>query len=119
MDIQTRMLDASQNLVEMALNGRLDAYTSQAVKVRLHEIIDEIASAVIINLAEVYFIDSSGLSALVSGLRVAREKDKDLLLVGLSKQAKMVFKLTMLDRIFVTYETVEDALDNLPDQLSS
>jgi anti-anti-sigma factor len=113
MDIQTRIVDSSRNVVVLTLTGRLDAYSSQTVKETLHQLIDGSAAVVVINLAEVYFIDSSGLSALVSGLRVAREKNKDILLAGLSKQAKMVFKLTMLDRIFTVYSTVEDALDQL------
>lgn len=58
-------------------------------------------------------MDSSGLSALVSGLRIARENNKELILVGLSRQAQIVFNLTMMDRIFVIHSSIEAALESL------
>lgn len=113
MDIQTKTLDESQNLVEVVLNGRLDIQSSEAVKTCLHNAIDTETMLILINLESVYFIDSAGLSALVSGLRVARENNKDIILAGLNKQAEMVFKLTMLDRIFVIHPTIESALASI------
>ncbi len=113
MDIQTKTLDESQNLVEVILNGRLDIQSSEAVKTCLHNVIDTVTTLILVDLENVYFIDSAGLSALVSGLRVARENDKDIILAGLNKQAEMVFKLTMLDRIFVIHPSMESALANI------
>lgn len=108
-----RILGESPEIVEVALTGRLDAYSSETMKTQLHQAVGETRSYVLVNLSEVYFIDSAGLSALVSGLRLARENDKDVVLVGLNKQAKMVFRLTMLDRIFAVYSTVAEATESL------
>ena len=93
-----------------------DAYiqSSEAVKTCLHNAVDTTVTLILIDLEKVYFIDSAGLSALVSGLRVARENNKDIILAGLNKQAEMVFKLTMLDRIFVIHASVESALADIP-----
>lgn len=113
MEIQTKTLDEVQKLVEVVLKGRLDLQSSEAVKTRLHEVIEATPASVVVNLEEVHFIDSAGLSALVSGLRFARERDKDIILAGLNKQAEMVFKLTMLDQIFTIYPSLENALENL------
>lgn len=111
MDIKTRPLNDVQTLVEVALAGRLDIQASQAVKTELHRIIETDAINVIVSLQDVTFIDSAGLSALVSGLRVAREKGKDILLVNPNDQAQMLFKLTMLDRIYKIFPTLQTALD--------
>jgi anti-anti-sigma factor len=112
MDIQTRPL-SDKNYIEVVLNGRLDMQSSEAVKSKLHQVIGMDYGVAVVDLTEVYFIDSSGLSALVSGLRAAREHEKDIVLVGLNKQAEMVFKLTMLDRVFALYPSTQAALTTL------
>jgi len=112
-NIQTRSLNEAQDLIEVILKGRLDIQSSEAIRTQLHTVIKTEISRLIVNLEEVYFIDSAGLSALVSGLRVARENNKDIILVGLNKQAEMVFKLTMLDRVFIIHPTLERALEAL------
>jgi len=61
----------------------------------------------------VSFIDSSGLAALVSGLRSARERKGDIVLSGVQSQAQTVFRLTMLDRVFAIHPTFEQAKQSL------
>jgi anti-sigma B factor antagonist len=68
---------------------------------------------IIVDLENVSFIDSSGLVALVSGLRAAREKKGVILLGGIRPQAQAVFRLTMLDRIFPIHPTSNDAKRSL------
>jgi len=113
MDIQTKPLNDPLKGVQIILKGRLDIQSSEAVKNQLQQVIHTSAAVAIVTLDQVHFIDSAGLSALVSGLRLAREQDKDIVLVGLTKQAEMVFKLTMLDRIFSIYPTLDNALASL------
>lgn len=57
------------------------------------------------------FIDSSGLGALVAGLKKTRQAAGDLRIAGANEQALMVLGLTNLDRVMRPHETVEDALD--------
>ena len=97
------------------MNGRLDAANREAVRTRLHDLVAGPAATIVVNLENVPFIDSSGLSALVSGLRAAREQHKDIILIKLNKQAEMVFNLTMMDRVFSIFPSVQLALDSLPD----
>ena len=113
MDIHVETLDESAKIVSVTFDGRLDSHSRKQAKAELHETIKGSASFVLIDLSQVPFIDSSGLSALVSGLRVARENNKEFLLVGLSRQAQMVFSLTMMDRVFTIYPSVEVALENI------
>ena len=113
MEIETKALNESQDYVEVRLRGRLDLQSSDVIKTKLHQLVDTPISVTFMNLTEVNFIDSAGLSALVSGLRLARERDKDIILVGLNDQAKMIFKLTMLDRIFAIHPSMESALASL------
>ena len=111
MDITFQELGANQVLVR--LSGRLDATTSSEVKAILKRQIEAGQFQIIIDLQDVPFIDSSGLAALVSGLRLAREKGGSVVLSGVQSQAHIVFRLTMLDRVFVIYPTPEEAQQNL------
>ncbi len=111
MDISHQAL--KPNLAIVCLKGRLDASSSSEVKVILKNLIETGHLNVIVDLQDVPFIDSSGLAALVSGLRLARENGGNIVLSGVQPQAHTVFRLTMLDRVFNIYATPEDAQQNL------
>lgn len=106
MEISHRMLNAAVTLVH--LNGRLDAAASAEVKATLQQLLAQ-QPKLIVDLQQVPFIDSSGLAALVSGLRLAREKGGNIALCGVQPQAETVFRLTMLDRIFPIYANCHEA----------
>lgn len=107
MEIIHRTLE--RDIVLVCLNGRLDATAHSAVKASLAPLAMKEHSKIIIDLQQVPFIDSSGLASLVSGLRLAREKGGNIALSGIQSQARTVFHLTMLDRIFSIHPTYEAA----------
>jgi anti-sigma B factor antagonist len=57
------------------------------------------AKKVIVNLENVPFIESHGLAALVIGLKIF-DDGKNLRLAAPQAQPKLLFELTMFDRIF-------------------
>jgi len=116
MKSQIEILDEAKGITGVIFEGRLDVSSREDVKDQLHHLLASNTSIIVANLEHVPFIDSSGLSALVSGLRIAREQNKDIVLVGLNKQAQMVFNLTMMDRVFSIYSSTEDALNSLLNQ---
>lgn len=65
---------------------------------------------VVVDLAGTTFLDSSGLGALVGGLRRAREAGGDLRIARAGDQVHAVLVLTTMDRVLRPYETVDDAL---------
>jgi anti-sigma B factor antagonist len=67
---------------------------------------------VVLDLGKVPFIDSSGLAALVSGLKTLNEKDGSLKLASLQSQADLLFKLTMFDKVFEIFADVDSALQS-------
>lgn len=111
MDISFQTLEA--NIVLIRLNGRLDALGSPNLSTALATKLDQGYRKIIVDLENVSFVDSSGLVALVSGLRAAREKKGDIFLSGIRPQAQAVFRLTMLDRIFPIHPTYDDAKRSL------
>lgn len=65
---------------------------------------------VVVDLGETDFLDSSGLGALVGGLRSARAAGGDLRIARVGAQVRTVLELTTMDRVLVPYETVDGAL---------
>ncbi len=107
MNVTCQGLEPEITLVQ--LDGRLDAQTSPTVKAKLQELIEDGQTKIIVDLEQVSFIDSAGLVALVSGLRLARKEDGSVVLSGVQPQAQVVFQLTMLDRIFAIHPTIKEA----------
>lgn len=90
--------------------GRLDADTAQGLKKQLQEIAQAGPESVVVDMQAVDFIDSSGLSALVSGLKALRQHGGALHLSKPQTQALTALRLTMLDRVFPIFPSVEEAL---------
>jgi anti-sigma B factor antagonist len=56
--------------------------------------------ALIVNLERVEYLDSAGLMALVSALRLAQKLGRCMSLCSVSPAIRIVFELTQLDRVF-------------------
>jgi anti-sigma B factor antagonist len=77
-----------------------------------HQLIDYITEgnrSIVLDLRAVSFIDSSGLGALVSSLKVIG-KEGDLVLSGTGGTVASMFKLTRMDKVFRIFGTTEEAV---------
>jgi anti-sigma B factor antagonist len=95
------------------LEGRFDAGNADAVKDALKQAIGSGVRQVVVDMTQVPFIDSAGLSTLVSALKMTRRAGGDVVLAGVQPQTLTVFSLTMLDKVFAIYPTRQLALDSL------
>lgn len=64
---------------------------------------------IILNLADVHYIDSSGLGTLVGLYTSARNVGGEIKLAALTGRVKDVLQITKLGSIFEFYESAEDA----------
>ncbi len=62
-------------------------------------------AAVVVDLADVSYVDSSGVAVLVQGLKAARKRQQEFRLRSPSKQAVAVLKLAGLLTLFVIEDT--------------
>jgi anti-sigma B factor antagonist len=62
-----------------------------------------------VDLAGVDFMDSSGLGALISGLKTTRQAGGDLRIAAPSEQVKLVLQLTNMERVLLAHERAETA----------
>ena len=107
MDVTVESPEDGKAVVRLV--GRLDLLTAADVKQRLARAAADYRRLVV-DLGQVTFIDSSGLGALVGGLKAARVAGGDLRIARPGDQARTVLELTTLDRVLRPYPTVDEAL---------
>ncbi|MDM9383468.1 STAS domain-containing protein [Chlorogloeopsis sp. ULAP01] len=64
----------------------------------------------VIDLAQVDFMDSSGLFALTKGLSAARSIGCRLVICNLQPSIQIIFELTQLDSVFEIFESYDAVL---------
>jgi len=109
---QIETSETGDGIVVVRLAGRLNAVSSPEAKERLKHLAAEASSSLVLDLSDLSFIDSSGLSALVAGYKAAAEAGGSLKLARMMPQVSEVFSLTHLDRVFETYPDLETALSS-------
>jgi len=93
----------------VALKGEVDMrHSPQARKIILASL--EHARPVLVELTGVTYIDSSGVASLIEGLQLAKKRQVDFCLAGVSTPVMNVLKLARLDRVFLIHATLEAAL---------
>lgn len=99
------------DVVVLSPSGRLNMVSAQRLKSTVDECVAAGRARLVVDLAGVDFIDSSGLGALIGGLKSARQASGDLRIAAAAEQVTTVLGLTNLDRILRPHPTIEDALD--------
>jgi len=94
----------------LTVSGEIHVTTAPEFSERLNEAIASGARALVIDMTEVAFIDSTGLSVLLNGLRRATRADGRLALVITNPTVRRLFEITKLDSTFDLQPTREAAL---------
>src|SRR5688500_14435224 len=94
----------------VSMKGRLDTACAEEAKAFVRRMVDEGHTNLIFDLGEVKFIDSSGLGALIAGLKAARLAGGGLRIAAPCEQVRYILRVSTLDRVLFPYPTVDDAL---------
>ena len=95
--------DHNDMLVVTANTTRIDASVAIQFKDQMRDVTDHGAPRVVLDLAQVDFIDSSGLGAIVAAMKLVGA-DRKLELANLTPTVEKVFKLTRMDTIFIIHQ---------------
>jgi anti-sigma B factor antagonist len=107
-DLSTREFDGH---VVVALGGELDLVDAAGVAAALATVAER-EPEIIVDLAALELIDSSGVAALARGRKLARYAGGDLLLAAPRQQVLRVLAITRLVDDFSVYASVEEAADS-------
>lgn len=91
------------------LESRIDAAAAIAFKDGIRDLADGGASRIVLDLAGVDFVDSSGLGAIVAVMKLLG-KERTLELAALSPAVEKVFRLTRMDSVFTIHPNASEAL---------
>ena len=91
------------------LRGRLNMVAAPRLRALVTDTVGRRRRQIVVDLAETDFMDSSGLGALIGGLKTARQAGGDLRIARPTEQVETVLKLTNMDRVLRPYPSVEDA----------
>lgn len=93
----------------LSLRGRLDALTSPELREPIESLLADGRFQVVVDLAGLELIDSSGVAAIVSLFKRARSQKGDVKIASLRGQPAQIFRLLRLGRAFDTYDGIDEA----------
>jgi len=100
--------------IVVEVHGELDMDTAPQLRDGLQRPIDAGAAQVVVDLAEVGFMDSSALGTLVASFKALRDRGGRLCLAGVQPPVRTVLSITSVDRVIDIYDTVQAAEDAMP-----
>ena len=90
---------------------KLDSSVAPGLKSELITLHAEGVKNIVLDLAEVKYTDSSGLSALLVGNRIVQEEGGIFILTTLSDHTLKLIKISQLDSVLNILPRVEEAID--------
>ena len=92
--------------------GRLNMVSARRLKEVLADLVGSGTTRIVVDMAQTTFLDSSGLGALIGGLKSARQGGGDLRIARPTPAVQAVFELTNLDRVLRARDSVDGAFDD-------
>ena len=95
--------------VVVSLGGELDLYNAEEVRAALLEACGDEPALLVVDLEEVRFIDSTALGVLIEAR--SRMADRCFRLAAPGLETRRALEVSGLDRHFLVFGTVTEALD--------
>jgi anti-sigma B factor antagonist len=94
------------------VEGEINLNTSPELRKAFEELSQGKSRKVVIDFAEVPYIDSSGLATLIELFQRLKKNNGALRICCVSDKVKNIFEITKLHRLFEVYSDQESALEN-------
>ncbi len=108
MDVRVR--NQLEGAVVIEVQGEVDLYTSPRVREAIVRAMTARSPTVVVDLAGVGYMDSSGVATLLEGLKLARGYGGAFRLAAPGDTVRQVFKFARLDKVFEIYSDAQGAL---------
>jgi anti-sigma B factor antagonist len=109
MNLDTR---EENGVIIFELNGEVDLETSPLLRQALLDHVNK-GTPVVVGMADVAYIDSSGIASLVEAYQTGRRSSTGFILANVSDSALRVLQLARLDKVFTITTTIDDAIKDL------
>ena len=105
--------DTQERVRVLSLGGEIDLHFARVFRTLLEQPTSVLPHAVVLDLSQVKFIDSSGIAVIIEHLRSATRRSKVFCIGGMSDAVKQVFEIIHLEKAMPVFETKEAALEAL------
>lgn len=95
------------------LTGEVDSYNAPKLRETMVALIEDGNADLILNLTGVDYIDSTGLGAMVAGLKRATEHGGSVRIICPNLPIYKVFQITSLIKVFTIYDSEQGAFGSL------
>jgi anti-sigma B factor antagonist len=101
----------SDGITVLTLSGRVTlGEESNQLRTRIKDVLAKGKTRLILDLADVSYIDSAGLGTLVAGFTSAQHQGASMKLANLTKKFREQLNITKLVTVFDVYDSVADAI---------
>ena len=94
----------------LTLRGEIDVYTAPQLRQAIVDLVDGGATSIVVDMAQVDFLDSTGLGVLVEGLKRVKRHDGTLSIVATQDKILKIFHITGLNKAFPIHSSVNEAV---------
>ncbi len=106
-------IERQGDTITVAPEGDIDAANAPLLREVLRQVLETGDTGhVDVTMRDVTFLDSSGLGALIAGLKSARQAGGDLRIARPTTAVVTVFELTNLDKVLRPRDSVDGAFDD-------
>ena len=92
------------------VSGEVDLYNVSELKKALFSITDGQHPSVIVDMKKINYMDSSGIGALVAGMKKMKAHSGKFALMNIHDDVLNILKLATLDKFFTIYNSEDDLL---------
>ncbi|OEJ13461.1 anti-anti-sigma factor [Brachyspira hampsonii] len=110
--MEVNVKELENNTVILKLDGDIDVYSSSDLKDFIFSQIELGAKKIIIDMEDVYYIDSSGIGVFISALGRFKKINGKICFIKITDPVKKVFELTKINSFFPVFATETEALAN-------
>lgn len=94
-------------------NTKLTVLIADDFKKNLCQLIDTSQRIIILNMASISFIDSSGFGTMVAVFTHAKNQQACLKLCNVKPMVMSLIKITKLDQVFEIYDNIDEAIKSV------
>lgn len=104
--------DAASGIAIIDLSGELNADAEEKLNATYAQVIQHDSRQVLLNFADVSYINSTGIALVVGVLARARKEHRDITACGLTEHYREIFEITRLSDFMPIFSDEASALAN-------
>jgi anti-sigma B factor antagonist len=94
----------------LQLEGEIDLHVSPEIAESLRTMVAKKPKVLVVDLAKVTYIDSSGLAVLIEGMQNVQDYGGKFALANVQENVKHIFDIARLDQVFQIFPDVDSAV---------